>query len=212
MNLKEEAMARRGCRASEKKNNLQSRPRSSQYCLSFRISYQSCHSLFSLLCYVLFPYHPPWFDHSEINCDEYKLWSRRFEGTYRLHLQGLLGVFLDPEDGGDIPLRNVGWHSTDCTALYPRVPCINEVYCRLSYWCRPAVTLLLLVQAKMATQTYVGRTSVEEYNATSDLSQRRTVELVRVRVYRVYVSMVRHLCNVSLADFISESSPTVFIL
>jgi hypothetical protein len=34
----------------------------------------------------------------------------RFEGTYR----------LDPEDGGDIFLRNVGWLLTDYTALFPR--------------------------------------------------------------------------------------------
>jgi hypothetical protein len=28
---------------------------------------------------------------------------------------------FDPEDGGDMFLRNVGWHSTDYTALYPRI-------------------------------------------------------------------------------------------
>jgi hypothetical protein len=32
----------------------------------------------------------------------------------------LLGLFFDPEDGGDIFLRNVGEISTDYTALYPR--------------------------------------------------------------------------------------------
>jgi hypothetical protein len=31
----------------------------------------------------------------------------------------LLGLFFDPEDGGDIFLRNVGWLSTDYIALYP---------------------------------------------------------------------------------------------
>jgi hypothetical protein len=32
----------------------------------------------------------------------------------------LLGLFLDPEDGVDMYLRNVGWRLTDYTALYPR--------------------------------------------------------------------------------------------
>jgi hypothetical protein len=63
-----------------------------------------------------------------------------FAGTYRFHLQGrknelsrkpalnyvaikagfLFGLFFYPEDGGDMFFRNVGWHSTDYTALYPR--------------------------------------------------------------------------------------------
>jgi hypothetical protein len=67
--------------------------------------------------------------------------NRRLAGTYRLHLQVkkkssatnqresrwpatcfhagfLLGLFFDPADGGDMFLRNVGWHSTDYKALY----------------------------------------------------------------------------------------------
>jgi hypothetical protein len=32
----------------------------------------------------------------------------------------LLGLFFDPEDVGDMFLRNVGWLLTDYTALYPR--------------------------------------------------------------------------------------------
>jgi hypothetical protein len=32
----------------------------------------------------------------------------------------LLCLLFDPEEGGDIFLRNVGWLSTGYTALYPR--------------------------------------------------------------------------------------------
>jgi hypothetical protein len=32
----------------------------------------------------------------------------------------LLGLFFDPEDGGDMFLRNVGWLLSECTELYPR--------------------------------------------------------------------------------------------
>jgi hypothetical protein len=65
--------------------------------------------------------------------------NRRFGRTYSLHLQGrwisrarnqreskwqaeiLLGLFFDPEDGDDdMFIRNVGWLSTDCTALYTK--------------------------------------------------------------------------------------------
>jgi hypothetical protein len=62
--------------------------------------------------------------------------SWRFGGPYRLHIQGWkisrarnqrerrwqaqLCLFFDPEDGGDMFLRNVSWLSTDYTALYLR--------------------------------------------------------------------------------------------
>jgi hypothetical protein len=32
----------------------------------------------------------------------------------------LLAVFFDPENGGDMFLRNIGWLSTDYTASYAR--------------------------------------------------------------------------------------------
>jgi hypothetical protein len=69
--------------------------------------------------------------------------NRRFGGTYRLHLQGRrnkLGkkptskqgaatclfagscwnYFFDPEDGGDMFLKNLGCNSTDYTVSHPR--------------------------------------------------------------------------------------------
>jgi hypothetical protein len=37
-----------------------------------------------------------------------------------LHAGFLLVLFFDPEDGGDVFLRNVGRLSTDYASLYPR--------------------------------------------------------------------------------------------
>jgi hypothetical protein len=51
----------------------------------------------------------------------------RFRGTYhlillatRIHVGILLGLFFDPEDGGNMFLQNIGQLSTDYKALYPR--------------------------------------------------------------------------------------------
>jgi hypothetical protein len=60
--------------------------------------------------------------------------NQRFGRTSHLHFQGwrawtaycllhasfLLGILFNPEDGGDMFLRNVGWFSTDYIAIYPR--------------------------------------------------------------------------------------------
>jgi hypothetical protein len=40
--------------------------------------------------------------------------------TNLLHAGFFLGLFLDPEDGGEVFLQNVGCLTTDHTALYPR--------------------------------------------------------------------------------------------
>jgi hypothetical protein len=36
------------------------------------------------------------------------------------HAGFLLGLLVDPDDGGDVFLRNVGWLSTGYIAFYPR--------------------------------------------------------------------------------------------
>jgi hypothetical protein len=39
---------------------------------------------------------------------------------------------LDPEDGGDMFLRNVGWYSTDCTVLYPEDGTLHVIFWSLN--------------------------------------------------------------------------------
>jgi hypothetical protein len=70
-------------------------------------------------------------------CSLFKV-NHYFGGTYRLHVQGrrmsqsrnqheassstglLLSLFIDPEVGEYVLLRNVGRRSVDYTALYPK--------------------------------------------------------------------------------------------
>jgi hypothetical protein len=51
-------------------------------------------------------------------CSPLKI-KRRFGGTCRIHAGFLLGLFFDPEYGGDLFLRNVGLLSTDYMVSYP---------------------------------------------------------------------------------------------
>jgi hypothetical protein len=53
-------------------------------------------------------------------------WTNRALLATCLHTCFLLGLYFDPEDGGDMFLRNVGSLSTDYTALYPRRYCSSE--------------------------------------------------------------------------------------
>jgi hypothetical protein len=66
--------------------------------------------------------------------------KRRFGGTYRFHLQdqkiswiftmvSRSAYFFDPEEGGDMFLRNAAWHSTEYTA-----PAFTLVSCSVYFF------------------------------------------------------------------------------
>jgi hypothetical protein len=58
-------------------------------------------------------------------CSPLKI-NRRFGGTCRLfHAGFLLGLFFDPEDEGDVFLRNVGRLSTDYRTYNPALELFN---------------------------------------------------------------------------------------
>jgi hypothetical protein len=52
---------------------------------------------------------------------ESQRWKQAVGSSHLLSSAILLGLFLDPEEGGDMFLRNVGRLSTDYNALYPRI-------------------------------------------------------------------------------------------
>jgi hypothetical protein len=65
----------------------------------------------------------------------------RFGGTYCLHLLAtcfMLGLFFDPEYGGDMFLRNVGWLSTGYTLLYLRKYNCTKSTCNFVSWIDPS--------------------------------------------------------------------------
>jgi hypothetical protein len=56
---------------------------------------------------------------------------------YLPHASLLFGLFFDPEDGGDMFLRNVGLLSTDdmITAVRTSNPTFSEAYCQTPSFC-----------------------------------------------------------------------------
>jgi hypothetical protein len=52
--------------------------------------------------------------------NQHEAGSKQSSVSFFLHAGSLFGLLFDPKDGGDMYLRNVGWYSTDYTALYSR--------------------------------------------------------------------------------------------
>jgi hypothetical protein len=76
------------------------------------------------------------------SCSPLKV-NRRFEGTYRLHLQAVCypfhgsflgGLSFDLKVVGDILVRNVGWLSTDNFSLHDVIPQETELCEFIPLW------------------------------------------------------------------------------
>jgi hypothetical protein len=64
-----------------------------------------------------------------INQHEVRWQAELFCCPHALPLVSCSTYFFDPEDGKDLFLRNVGWHLTDYTALYPRRCTLHNLRC-----------------------------------------------------------------------------------
>jgi hypothetical protein len=45
----------------------------------------------------------------------------------------MFGIFIDPDDGGEIFLQDVFILSTNYTALYPRIRTLHVQFCRIRF-------------------------------------------------------------------------------
>jgi hypothetical protein len=69
-------------------------------------------------------------------------WQQSVSTCYLLHAGFLLDLFSDPEDEGDMILRNVGRLSTDYTALHPRRQSCSSLVCIITWSSENSVVLI----------------------------------------------------------------------